>query len=658
MFPLPGFPGLDQTPPEPRPSLLGTHLQLGDVTLSNRVAMAPMTTGFASRAGLPSPRLLAWYEARAAGGVAMVVVEETQVGDDDLCRASIPRRLRLAHDRHIALFRKLAVAIREAGAVPAIQLTYPALPDVGSPRTSEITEIIRAFVAAARRAQQAGFQVVEVQALPSRLLGQLLSPSSNRRRDRYGRGPAGRLRALTEIVAAIRGERRDGLPVIVRYSADERTPRGLTLEAGRQIASALEAAGASALEVVGGASSNAPSELLSTGVGEATRADLAASVRAVVGIPILANGRIVSSDAAERVLREQQADLASMGRALLADPAWVAKERIGLELETIPCISCMACFTPAPDGGTGCPVNGDAGREFLPPLFAAEQPRRITVLGASLAGLELARIAASRGHVVEIVTAGLPLGGLLGLRAGVPGNAEFGRAFLYFGDRLTELGVFISDDPSGEPDIMVDCRPGPEIRPAWARGKGLLLAAELLGRDLHEMYGVGRRVAVAGPGALAAETALFLAGWGRRPTVVVPGSEDAPFPDVHPTHAARLLERLDGYKVLLITGATPLEWVYDEQRRSTLRVRRNGRSEPLEPFHTAVSAAGWPRLSDGPGAELRAPSNRLPSWPQALKMPRLPEQVPVGSTISLGDTPYPEALRDLVAYANLLGRVL
>jgi NADPH-dependent 2,4-dienoyl-CoA reductase/sulfur reductase-like enzyme len=303
----------------------------------------------------------------------------------------------------------------------------------------------------------------------------------------------------------------------------------------------------------------------------------------------------------------------------------------------------------------------------------AARARRIAVLGANLAGLEFARAAAARGHHVQIVAGDLPLGGLLGLRAGVPGNAEFGRAFLYFGERLNELGVGIVDAAEQPVDLVVDCRPAPEERPAWAHGKGVLLAGELLGRDLHQLYGIGRRVAVAGPGALAGEVALFLSGWGRRPWVIVPGSAGDPFPDVHPMHAARLLERLEGYKVPLVTGATPLEWRYDEDRKSTLRVLREGREDVLQPFHSAVSAAGWP-LHERPGSRVQGPGPRVRSrsagvrsrpgreggafvrWPAAAFGPRVPEAAPDGTTIVLGDTPYAEPLRDLVAYAHLLAR--
>jgi thioredoxin reductase len=150
-------------------------------------------------------------------------------------------------------------------------------------------------------------------------------------------------------------------------------------------------------------------------------------------------------------------------------------------------------------------------------------------------------------------------------------------------------------------------------------------------------------VAIAGPGALAAEVALFLAGWGRRPTVIVPGPESDPFPDVHPTHAARLRERLEGYKIPLVGGAVPVRWEYDEERRSRLTVRRAGQRETLAPFHSAVSAAGWERARH---------------WPQRFRAGRAPDSVAAGTAISLTDTIYPEALRDQVRFANLIGRVI
>ncbi|MGI8424066.1 MAG: NAD-binding protein, partial [Chloroflexota bacterium] len=593
---------MNSIPLAPPQRLLDSPAQLGALNLRNRIFMAAMTTGLASPSGRPTPALLAWYEARSAGGTGAIIVEETLVLDDGRSRAMRPRRLCLASDAAIGGFQRLASAITRGGATPLLQLSYPGVRDITTTPAVQLDALVGAFAGAVRRARAAGFVGVQLQAIPSRLLGQLLTPRLNRRRDRNGRDLKGRTRVVREVIAAARALCGADFPVLVKFSADESDPRGITPAMGGAIARALEAAGATGFEVVGGSASVSPSEPLSSGVGEATRAELAGAVREAVRVPVLASGRILSADGAEGLLRMGQANFVAVGRALLADPAWPAKHRAGIEQEIAPCISCMACFTPtpAPDRSIGCPVNGEAGLEHLPPLTPARNPRVIAVLGASLAGLELARIAASRGHTVWIATSGVPLGGLLGLRAGVPGEAEFGRALLYFGDRLRELGVNVTDAAGREAEVVIDSRPHPELRASWVGQKGTLAAGELLGRDLHEMYGIGRRVAVVGPGALAAEVALFLGGWGRRATVIVPGDEDAPFFDVHPTHAARLWERLAGYNIPLVTGAQFTRWEYDDDHKSRLVGRRGGKREILEPFHSAVSAGGWERTTAWP----------------------------------------------------------
>jgi 2,4-dienoyl-CoA reductase-like NADH-dependent reductase (Old Yellow Enzyme family) len=463
-------------PPEPPPTLLYSPFQLGDVegglTLPNRVKLAAMTTGFASPEGLPTARLIAWYAARAAGGVGLVTVEGARVapfpplpgslavlhpsqghslrsfdpgGGPGLARPGRgpqgapgsgsrfeQHRLRLDDDACVAAYLPLTEAIHRAGARAALQLTIPGVRDAEALLAlpgEELGALARAFGPAAGRAQRAGFDAVEVQCTYRSLFAQLLSRATNRRRDRYGRGPGGRLRAVREALAAIREEAGAGFPVVVKYSADEYLPRGIRLDnagGGLAIGRALEEEGAGALEVLAGAVASDAQLRFSAGVGEAVLAELAQRVKEAVGVPVLAAGRILTGDGAEAVLRGGQADLLTVGRALLADPAWLAKTRAGLELEVAPCIGCMACYTPAPDGGIGCPVNGEAGQEHLPPLSGVAAPRRVAVLGASLAGLEVARVAASRGHEVTLATDGLPLGGLLGLRAGCRGTPSSG----------------------------------------------------------------------------------------------------------------------------------------------------------------------------------------------------------------------------------------
>jgi hypothetical protein len=162
--------------------------------------------------------------------------------------------------------------------------------------------------------------------------------------------------------------------------------------------------------------------------------------------------------------------------------------------------------------------------------------------------------------------------------------------------------------------------------------------------------------------------------------VIVPGPEDDPFPDVHPMHAARLRERLEGYKVPLVTGATPVAWKFDPQRKSELLARRapaarrqRGRTkgaaegeEALGPFQSVVTAEGWAppagqrsRVEGGAqGRDAPVTSAEENRWPQAVFGLQAPDGVPEGARLVLGDTPFVEPLRDLVQYAHLLGRAL
>ena len=344
-----------------------------------------MTTGFASPEGLPSPRLIAWYGARGAGGTGLVTVEGALVAPAWRARLALPlqpapaapgrRRLRRAPTCPLteAIHRAGARAARAADLSPGLRDTEAVWP-------SPAAEIagrgpgLRHGRRAGRR--EAGFDAVEVQCTYRSLFAQLLSRATNRRRDRYGRGPGGRLRAVREALEAIRAQAGADFPVLVKYSADEYLPRGITPDGPggrrRHRPGPGRGRGGGAGGARRGGGVRRPAALLrGRGRGGAGRAGAAGDQRGGGRCRWLVAGRLLTGDGAEAVLRQGQADLVTVGRAMLADPAWLAKTRAGVELEVIPCIGCMACYTPAPDGGIGCPVNGEAGQEHLPPLPAA-----------------------------------------------------------------------------------------------------------------------------------------------------------------------------------------------------------------------------------------------------------------------------------------------
>jgi 2,4-dienoyl-CoA reductase-like NADH-dependent reductase (Old Yellow Enzyme family) len=389
-----------------RATVLLDPFALGSLRLANRMVMAAMGTGFATPDGRPTPRLVAWYTARASGRLGLLLVEGTQVRDDEACRGAAVWRTRLASDGAIPEFARLAEAIRGAGTPPALQLSYPAAPDPGALGGAEAAAIVRAFGAAARRARAAGFAAVEVQCTSKVLLGQR---------------PDLACEAVSRASAAF------GAPVIAKISAG---PGGETAARAR----ALVGAGAAALEVHGGPEVLPP-------------------VRAAVGVPLIANAGLLKPAAAERVLAGGAAELVALGRALLADAAWLQKVRDGRGERIVPCVECGACFPFPRDTGTGCPVGGEAGLEYLGPVAPAERPRRVGVLGGGLAALETARVAAARGHRVALRLAGQPWGGCWAGRAG------YRPALDWFRTALEELGVRIVTAFVAPPDVVVDCRP-------------------------------------------------------------------------------------------------------------------------------------------------------------------------------------------------------
>ncbi len=615
------------------------------------------------------------------------------------------RRLRADTDDALPALRRLAAAIQADGAKALLQLNHygsrqsvvsrqssvvsgdragsndrepvvsaspTTLPDGRPVRAltgAEVECLIAAFGAAARRARAAGFDGVELQAGHGNLIHQFLSRVTNKRRDRFGRGPAGRLRLLRDVLTAMRNAAGDDFPIVVRISAAELIERGYDVARGQEIARAAVAAGAAAIHVSAGTPEARENLPLCAGVGEATLAGLANSIRAAVGpaVPIIVAGRILSPETAEQLLTAGPADLVALGRALVADPAWPRKVAAArsdpplsaglpptpasratdhgpLATEVWPCIGCMACQLPAAEPGIGCPINAESGHEAELTIEPAPQPRRIAVWGTGLPGLEAARVAALRGHEVTIYAAGWPLGGLLGLRSVVPGLAEMGRAILAYATVLRSLGVPVDDGQPAAADVILDARPQPEQRPDWIGGETFWLASDVLKSDLRALVPLQRRVAVCGDSSVTADVALFLAGWGKRPTIVTPNTD--PLWDLHPTLAAHVRRRLAGYRIAVETEAAPFVWQPDagpiRLGRSTglLTVIQRDEQADLGPFHSIVAAPGW--------------DERRPPAPGAL-----PDAIPPGGPpLLLGDSYRPDRWRDLTLYAARLARRL
>lgn len=329
-------------------TLLFSPLTLRGTTFANRAWLAPMCQ-YSAVDGSPNDWHLVHLGARAAGGFGLLIAEATAVVPEG--RIS-PQDTGLWHDLHIAEWRRITDFVHERGTLVGVQLAHAgrkastfspfaggrgsvpvdeggwatvgpsatAFPGLATPRAltvDEIASIPAAFAAAARRADDAGFDVVELHAAHGYLLHQFLSPLSNERDDEYGGSLENRARLLVETTDAVRAAWPDHKPLFVRLSATDWVEGGLTVEDVALVAKELGGHGVDLVDVSTGG--NAPAQIP---VGPGYQVPAAHEVRATSGLPVAAVGLLTDPAQAEAVLVDGSADAILLGREGLRDPSW------------------------------------------------------------------------------------------------------------------------------------------------------------------------------------------------------------------------------------------------------------------------------------------------------------------------------------------------
>lgn len=464
--------------------LLFSPVRLGRLTLPNRIVMAAMETNLADADGAVTDALVAHYRRRAAGGAAMVTVEYTCI--DQTAGKGSAIQLALDHDGLTAGHVRLAGAIAEAGAVPCLQLHHagrqtsprfiagrqPVAPSVHespmfrtTPRAlsgAEVTALVERFGAAAERAVAAGYAAIELHGAHGYLLGQFLSPWTNRRDDEWGGDAARRLAFPAAVVRRVRraiGDR----PLIYRLSAAEFVPGGLEVDEAAAAARPLVAAGADAIHVSTGVAERLDTNVDPIATPEGWRLGLARHVRTALAgaAPVIGVGVIRRPEMAEAALAEGSADLIALGRALLADPDWPRKARDGRVTAIRPCTSCNWCIQRlAGHGPVGCAENPAVGRDALPaPAIRRDRPLAV-VVGGGPGGMAGAAMLADAGWRVRLFEAGPRLGGGIDVSAHPPGKDKL----LWYRDhlvrRLGEAGVVVTCGHAVGPADLLALDPG------------------------------------------------------------------------------------------------------------------------------------------------------------------------------------------------------
>ena len=530
---------------------------IGSMRMPNRIAMAPMGVEIVGADGRVNEPLIAYYEERARGGAGLIITE--------VCAVSYPRGANSAHqlglsdDAFVEGMAQLADRVHVHGGRIAVQLVHhgkvsrqdtkegrPVLvasvphwggtmdmiddlsPDeIGwlmeasggfpayQPATiDDIEGVVDDFAEATRRARDAGLDGVEIHGAHGYLLSGFLSPQWNTRDDEYGGSLENRARLLCEVLAESKARAGTGYPIWCRLDALEyRTPEGINFDDTLRVAELAVDAGSDAIHVSAYAD-------MTSGAGftegplvhePGALTDYARRVKERVDVPVIAVGRI-TPQAGEELVASGGADVVAMGRALLADPALVAKLAAGRSAEIRPCIYCYVCVAqPFFDRQVRCAVNPQLGHEseVADPERAprAESTRRVLVVGGGPGGMEAARVAALRGHDVTLFEQSGQLGGALRFAALVhePNESLLAWLQLSIADAGVDVRLHTTIDPVearrlGADDVII-ATGAARVRPDVA---GIDLEHVFDGDDLREM--------LIGEGGSAATRRLSLIG--------------------------------------------------------------------------------------------------------------------------------------------------
>ena len=605
--------------------------RIGSLLLRNRIIMAPMGSNFAEADGCCGERIQAYYEERAKGGAGLLTMgvcavaypsgtgEPFQVGvsRDDF----IPGLTEVARRVH-AHGAKIAMQLHHGGKNSVLDLAQgrdiwvPSLPKPHRPAgmdaitpeelstfigigphkprmrvmdKADIEQMVEYFASAALRAQQAGFDAVEIHGAHNYILAGFLSPCYNQRDDEYGGPLENRARLLMQTIAAVKARVGADFPVWVRLDACEmHTPGGITLQDAIATAQLCEQAGVDAISVSAYAMLISGTAFTDAPIPQQPQAFVsnASAVKRAVNIPIICSGRL-EPDEANRAIERGDIDFVAMARKMLADPEIPIKLMENRPQDIRPCIYCYACVSEIfVNRRVKCAVNPRTGHEFEYTLAKAERAKHVVVIGGGPGGMEAARVAALRGHRVTLLERSDRLGGTLFFAA--LAYPENGKLLDYLVAQVRQLPVDIRLKTEATPALVQSLQadevivavgakrpasdlPGAQQKHVWSgdelrrlmTGDGadeiakakLSLAERALfkaggvlgvtdsGKALQQLsrlwMPLGKRVVIVGGGLVGLELAEFLLARGREVTVLESDS-----------HAGRELSIVRRWRVL------------------------------------------------------------------------------------------------------------
>lgn len=587
---------------------LAQPISIGSVRLKNRIMKNG--TGFfwddPSTGGFMNDRYLDYFEELAKGGAALISsatgpltrdLDAAMPGFKVLTDDYIPGWQRWAdtlhrHDClafhqlfHLGPMAPLLVKVppsKSASALPREKSPRPGFGDFTAFTIPEIEDMVDLFAGAAERMKKAGLDGTELNGACNHLLNNFLSRAWNKREDEYGtQTMENRTRLFVDIIKEIKRRNGADWPLIAMMNGEEvDLADGITLAESTQFAKLFVLAGADALEVRAEyytwvddddrreslhfpdvyfyPERNGPVDGYVDGSrrGVGANIPMAAAIKQAVTVPVIAVGRL-TPEIGEKAIGKGQIDIISMNRKLFADPALPRKVFAGESADINPCTSCMTCFDACEHfSEVKCRVNASLGKERLYAITPARAKKKVVVVGGGPAGMELARVAALRGHEVTLFEKQHRLGGSLAVAAMIKGEREDIPGLIAYLDRqVHKAGVEVRLGAAASrakvaalhPDVVVLATGGQHVIPQipGIDGRNVLTAKALhtkakallrftgptLLRRLHALpvardVMIGKRVVIMGGRLHGCQTAEYLVNLGRQVTIVDTGTQE------------------------------------------------------------------------------------------------------------------------------------
>jgi 2,4-dienoyl-CoA reductase (NADPH2) len=508
-------------------------------------------------------RLAVFYAERASGGVALIVTGG--IAPNASGRLA-DHGAQLCSESDIAPHKVVTQAVHEHGAKICMQILHTgrygfhkqivapsavqAPINIFKPKalsTDEIEQQIDDFVRCARLARKAGYDGVEIMGSEGYLINQFIVRHTNQRKDEWGGSYANRIRFPLEIVRRVRDAVGDHFIIIYRLSMLDLIPDGSTWDEVIELAQRVEDAGATILNTgIGWHEARIPT--IAAMVPRAAFTWITARLKSEAGLPVIASNRINTPEVAEAVLANNEADMISMARPMLADAEFVNKANTGRAHLINTCIACnQACLDHIFNGQVAsCLVNPRAGHEIERVYQPSATPKKLAVIGAGPAGLSFSAVAAECGHQIVLYEQADRIGGQLNMAVKVPGKMEFNETLRYYRNQLELMGVDIRLNTRATADEIVAAgydavvvATGVVPRRITVPGHGHPCVLTYLDVLAHQKE-VGQRVAIIGAGGIGFDVAVYLTHQGSEESRDSEAFMDAWGIDTHLDHPGGL----------------------------------------------------------------------------------------------------------------------